>query len=95
MPDPGGQWPPRSISLRLFFLLKAVPAAREGRIKRCAGAQGMATRRGHWDPARELVYEPGWAGTENMFRGNRSSETFLDSLSFHQAGGSKTCFRVK
>ena len=22
MPDPGGQWPPRSISLRLFFLLK-------------------------------------------------------------------------
>ena len=22
MPDPGGQWPPRSISLRLFSLLK-------------------------------------------------------------------------
>ena len=74
MPALGGKWPPRSISLRLFFLLKAVPAAREGRIKRCAGAQGMATRGGHWDPARELVYEPGWAGTENTFRGNRSPE---------------------
>ena len=89
MPDLGGQCPPRSISLRLFFLLKAVPAAREGRIKRCAGAQGMATRGGHWDPARELVYEPGWAGTENTFRGNRSSETFLDFLSFHQFVGAR------
>ena len=43
MPDPGGQWPPRSISLRLFFLLKAVPAAREGRIKRCAGPNHLLT----------------------------------------------------
>ena len=43
MPDLGGQWPPRSISLRLFFLLKAVPAAREGRIKRCAGPNHLLT----------------------------------------------------
>jgi len=94
VPDPGGQWPPRSISLRLFFLLKLCQLLEKVESRDAPGLRVWLLG-GTLDPSKGARDEPGWAGTENTFRGNRSSETFLDFLSFHQVGGSKTCFRVK
>ena len=87
----GGAMAPENHIPEILLPTQAVPAAREGRNKRCAGAQGMATR-GHWVPVRELVFEPGWAGTEKRSRKFVPQKHSSDSLSSRQIGGSRYMF---
>ena len=51
--------------------------------------------RGTLGPGKGARDEPGWAGTEKRFAETVPPKHSFDSLSFHQAGGSGTCFRDK
>ena len=76
MPDLGGQWPPRSISLRFLFLLKLCSLLEKVETRDALGLRVWLLR-GTLGPGKGARIRARVGGYRKMFLENRSSETFL------------------
>ena len=76
MPDPGGQCPPRSISLRFLFLLKLCSLLEKVETRDAPGLRVWLLG-GTLDPGKGARTRARVGGYRKMFLENRSSETFL------------------